>query len=269
MANRRPRSPSPPSTASLSRSPIAADPPPYFLPELIPEVARHLTSLQDFFALRAACRTYRALLPVTSSNLASQAPLLLVPSGDGTPCPALLHLPLHRIHRFRLPRTSRAGAEHVVTEFHPLGCRVAISNSYAISLPKHELSIIHLLTGERVCLPSPPGDFSHIISSGDLLVAWSYRDIFYYRFGTPEWRVAPTRHPNEFRDLILVKDTLYALTLDQRVAIVELPDNNNGLKLAILERGSKEHGHILLRSVERSKGFCVLQWQSGDRKWLQ
>ena len=42
-------------------------------------VARCLTNLQDFFALRAVCRTYRALLPLTSSNLASQAPLLLVP----------------------------------------------------------------------------------------------------------------------------------------------------------------------------------------------
>ncbi|CAO2177287.1 unnamed protein product [Urochloa humidicola] len=176
-ANHRPRSTSPPATdesSSLKLLLTAASI--YFPPELIPEVARRLTSLRDFFALRAACRAYRALLPLTPSNLASQAPLLLVVPRRATRCPAaLFHLPLTRIHRFRLPRTSRARAEDAVTKFHPLGCRVAISSSYYTS-PKHELSIVHLLTGERVCLPSPPFAFPRVLLSGDLVVAYWRRE---------------------------------------------------------------------------------------------
>ncbi|RLN04246.1 hypothetical protein C2845_PM13G24960 [Panicum miliaceum] len=113
LSNRR-RSCSPPATASLL----------YFPLELIPEVARRLTSLHDFFALRAVCRTYRALLPLTSSNLASQAPLLLVPFEDGSN--ALFHPTLRQIHRFRLHRMPLAGSDWAVTEFYPLGCRLAI-----------------------------------------------------------------------------------------------------------------------------------------------
>ncbi|CAO2200433.1 unnamed protein product [Urochloa humidicola] len=55
---RRRRSPSPPTTASS----------PYFPPELIPEVAKRLTNLQDFFALRAGCRTYRGRPPPSDLN---------------------------------------------------------------------------------------------------------------------------------------------------------------------------------------------------------
>ena len=91
----------------------------YFPPELIPEVARRLTNLQDLFALRAVCRTYRALLPLTSSNLASQAPLLLVPLEDGSK--ALFHPTLRLIHRFCLHLMARAGTDWRITRFHACG----------------------------------------------------------------------------------------------------------------------------------------------------
>ncbi|CAL5004830.1 unnamed protein product [Urochloa decumbens] len=285
-ANRRRRIPSPPSTASFSRSPtVATDPPPYFLPELIPEVARRLTSLQDFFALRAACRAYRALLPLTPSNLASQTPLLLVPCDDSE-SHALLHLPLRRIHRFRLPRTGLGATHDVVTEVRTFGCRVAISNTHYSRPPKRDLTIVHLLTGERVCLPSPTRVFDRILLSGDLVVSWEYDHIIYCRVGVPKWRMASVSLANDLYNLILVKDNIYALVNPgQRVALVDLPDenNNNGLKLTFLGGGFdiQEDGRVFslaecrgeLLLVIFSKGsegwFHVLQRQSEEGKWVR
>ncbi|CAO2207525.1 unnamed protein product [Urochloa humidicola] len=104
-------------TRRRRRSPPATASSPYFPPELISEVAKRLTNLQDFFALRAACRTYRSLLPLTSSKLclADDAP----PRPHGghlIPCPLPPHpppdpplprqAPCHkqiRLYRYRLP----------------------------------------------------------------------------------------------------------------------------------------------------------------------
>ena len=120
---------------------------PYIPAELVPDIAKHLTSLHDFFALRAACRAYRDLLPPSPANLASQAPLLLFPrmaSASG----ALFHVPLRRILRFRLPCT-----DHGLTEFYSFGCRVAIQDASRL-----DLRIRHLLTGKRAGArhPGPP-----------------------------------------------------------------------------------------------------------------
>ena len=71
---------------------------PYLPAELIPGIARHLTSLQDFFALRAACRAYRTALPASRAVLAAQPPHLLVPHHQ-SPSLALLHLPRRRLLR--------------------------------------------------------------------------------------------------------------------------------------------------------------------------
>ncbi|KAF8753073.1 hypothetical protein HU200_011725 [Digitaria exilis] len=157
-AGNRQRRSSPPATASL----------PYFPPELIPEVARRLTSLQDFFAIRAACRTYRALLTPTSSNLASQAPLLLVPVED-TLSHALFHPNLRRIHRFRLHRTLLANDDYASTDFHSLGGRLAI---YVVRGRVGTLSIVNLLTSERTCLSTPPDRIHRVLLYGDLVLTW-------------------------------------------------------------------------------------------------
>ncbi|CAL5000690.1 unnamed protein product [Urochloa decumbens] len=288
-ANRRPRSTSPPAIVeSLSRKPPATATASsfYFPPELIPRIASRLTSLQDFFALRAACRAYRALLPLTPSNLASQAPLLLV-SSDDSESHALLHLPLRRIHRFRLPRTGLGATHDVVTEVRTLGCRVAISNTHYSLPPKRDMTIVHLLTGERVCLPTPPRVFDRILLSGDIVVSWEYDHIIYCRVGAPKWRTASISLSYHLEHLILVKDTLYALVdPGQRLATVELPDNsndNNGLKLTFLGNGfdTQEHGARVFSLAEcrgelllvlmsmGSEWFHVLQWQSEERKWVR
>ncbi|KAL6661935.1 hypothetical protein ACP70R_001319 [Stipagrostis hirtigluma subsp. patula] len=229
-ASRR-RGRSPPATTSSPRDPVAtASSAAYFPPELIPEIASRLTSLQDFFALRAACRAYRALLPLTPSNLASQAPLLLFPH-MATGCEALFLLPQRRIHRFRLPVTILADDDiiHCFTSFHPLGCRVAIY--YDVDqLSRRELRIIHVLTGEEARLPSPPGQFCRVLLSGDLVLAWNYLDrtIQYRRNDASGWRVAAISKPYLFEDLIFVKGTLYALVSPgYRLAVVTLYINSS------------------------------------------
>jgi hypothetical protein len=64
MANRR-RSRSPPANRQRGCPPPPTASSLFFPSELIPEVAKRLTNLQDFFALRAA---YRALLPLTKAG---------------------------------------------------------------------------------------------------------------------------------------------------------------------------------------------------------
>lgn len=303
-AVRRRRVRSPPSTVSSSQSPGASASSPYFLPELIPEVARRLTNLQDLFALRAACRAYRALLPLTAPNLASQAPLLLVPRDATQPeSHTLFHLPLRRIHRFRLPSSSVAAADQIETAFHPLGCRLAIYRKYFCdrNIPRlgdcrvlqSDLSIVHLLTGERIRLPSPLFHVSRLLLADDLVVAWRCEwddmessdsgDIGYCRLGAPNWSVASIRSPNEIEDMVFVKGTLYALVNPgHRLAVVELPDHkNNNFRFVFLGRpfNLQEHeawsfclaecrGELLL-VIRRREGFIVLQWQTVEAKWVE
>ncbi|CAL5013983.1 unnamed protein product [Urochloa decumbens] len=296
-ANRRPWSTSPPAIVeSLSRRPPATATASsfYFPPELIPRIASRLTSLQDFFALRAACRAYRALLPLTPSNLASQAPLL-VPCDDSE-SHALLHLPLRRIHRFRLPRTGLGATHDVVTEVRTLGCRVAISQGRsqtcdssmsALVLNGVTNAIYSVSTASGSASPPPPRVFDRILLSGDIVVSWEYDHTIYCRVGAPKWRTAAISLSYHLEHLILVKDTLYALVdPDQRLATVELPDNsnnNNGLKLTFLGNGfdTQEHGarvfslaecrgELLLVLISMgSEWFHVLQWQSEERKWVR
>ncbi|CAO2183970.1 unnamed protein product [Urochloa humidicola] len=203
---RRRRSPSPPATASS----------PYFPPELIPKVAKRLTNLQDFFALRAGCRTYRALLPLTSTNLASQAPLLFVPLEDGE-SHGLFHPTLRRIHHFRFHYTPVAGGEDfAVTFFHSLGCHLAIYEMRGLrdQPTRYNLSIVNPFTRERTCLPSHPGHIGRVLLYGDLVLTWEFygRAIQYCRLNDADWRVASIFQPYQLYSLICVNGVLYALT---------------------------------------------------------
>ncbi|KAJ1269549.1 hypothetical protein BS78_07G220200, partial [Paspalum vaginatum] len=193
--------------------------------ELIPEVASRLTSLQDFFALRASCRAYRALLPLTSSNLASQAPLLLVDIGS-MPY-ALFHPTLRRIHRFD-----------------PIGCRLAICETEYM-LPRGpptriSFSILHLLTGERTCISSPPDRVSRVLLSGDLVLTLNWNPpqaIQYCHLEAADWRVAAITQPYSLVDLLYVNGVLYARAVGDlgcRLAVVELSENEGSVELVFL-----------------------------------
>ncbi|RLM60225.1 uncharacterized protein C2845_PM14G21550 [Panicum miliaceum] len=275
LSNRR-RSCSPPATASS----------PYFPPELIPEVARRLTSLQDFFTLRAVCRTYRALLPLTSSNLASQAPLLLVPFEDESN--ALFHPTLRQIHRFRLHRMHLplTGRDWAVTEFHPLGCRLAIYEIRGkVGQPSRcSLSIVSLLTGERTCLSGLPERISRVLLYGDLVLTWKYmeRAIQYCRLEAGDWRVASIIEPYKLQDLICVNGILYSLVIPgYRLAAVELSEDKNSVEL-VLGGNFDMHGEfpprlhlaeccgelILIRTMDLDpRVYHFFRWKFGEAKW--
>ncbi|XP_025822499.1 uncharacterized protein LOC112898391 [Panicum hallii] len=168
MANRR-RGRSPPATASTSRDPVAAAPSLNFPPDLLREIARRLTSLQEFFAL---CR---AALPVTPPNLASQAPLLLVPDAAAA-SHALLDI-RRGFLRFRFTRSHLTGE---TADIHSLGYRVAVDLR-----GRCQLRVVHVLTGERTRLPSPPSPFSGLLLSDDLVVAWHRLNLQQCRLGNP------------------------------------------------------------------------------------
>ncbi|CAO2190381.1 unnamed protein product [Urochloa humidicola] len=280
---RRRRSPSPPATASS----------PYFPPDLIPEVAKRLTNLQDFFALRAACRTYRALLPLTSSNLASQAPLLLVPVEDGE-SHALFHPTLHRIHRFRFrcaPFAVNKDGQTLFTDFHSLGCRLALYEHEANVGQRRRcsLSIVNLLTGERTFLSSPPNHIDRVLLYGDLVLTWNYfqRAIQYCRLEVADWHVASIIEPYALHCLICVNGVLYALVNPGYIlAIVELSENNNSVELVLLGgnldvlTGSMPEEYppefhlaecsgelILIMEDFDWRFYHVFKWKFGEAKW--
>ncbi|VAH85166.1 unnamed protein product [Triticum turgidum subsp. durum] len=240
-------------------------------------------TLQDFFALRGTCRTYRALLPLSSSNLAFQAPLLLVPH-KASSSEALLHIPLRRILRFRLPRTHLAHHDPSNAEFYSSSCRVAIEDSDAVGSHR-ELRICHLLTGEQVRLPDPLKFYEGIIFAGDLILTFNrYHDTVHYcRIGDNHWRAAGCDEGYRLCNLISLKATLYGLVLPNYcLAVVEL--DNSSVVLSFLGgelsaetvqnssmlRLAECHGELLLISAVRYPvGYQVFRWQSGDSKWVR
>ncbi|KAE8798786.1 hypothetical protein D1007_25973 [Hordeum vulgare] len=310
LGNRRTRSP-PPATAlastvtsssSSSSTNTKETASQYFLPELIPLIASRLTTLEDFFALRAACRAYRARLPLSSSNLASQGPLLLVHHKTSA-SEALFHVPLRRILRFRLPRAPVAHrpSSHScfgrlftppsfnLTFFNSFGWCVAIRDISATARPScTQLRICHLLTGERARLPDLPKYVGGVLFSDDLVLAFTptHRDIYYCRIGDAQWQAAQIDEGYGLYSLMFVKGTLYALIYpNHRLAVVEF--DNNSVVLSFLGDELSAHtvpadslavslaecnGEILLiikTGLFRTGLYHVFQWQSGDRKWTR
>ncbi|KAF7039977.1 hypothetical protein CFC21_049914 [Triticum aestivum] len=269
----------PPATtldSSSSPNPAATASSPYFLPEL----ASRLTTLQDFFALHA---TYRDLLPPSPSGLASQAPhLLLVPGSR-----ALFHLPLRRHLRFRLPLPDADPTTPAA--FYSFGCRVAIA-----SPSHHDLSFVHLLTGERFRLPHPPADFCRLLLSGDLVLAFLPtvgHVLKYCRLGDAEWRLASCSEAYVLEDLIFVKGTLHALvrsedagSLCYRLAVVKLSDTNSVEFTFFGDQLDTQAAHqclyfclaecldeLLLVGATgyTPEEFHVFRWQSREGKWTR
>jgi hypothetical protein len=257
---------------------------PYLPAELIPDIARHLTSLQDFFALRAACRAYRAALPPSRAVLAAQPPHLLVPHHQ-SPSLALLHLPRRRLLRFRESGAILASD----------GVRIATFDRLA-----RELTVMHLLSGERVRVPDAPTLFSHAVLAGDLVLLIAPGWVHYCRLGDGRWREACCRlepgrlWPGPYFDglhmtidMRPVNGVLYALLNTCQLAVVELMDT----KVQLLPLGGEVDKCVRdawMESRDFTLGECagepllifkfkasvklaykVFRWSSGDGRWLR
>jgi hypothetical protein len=272
------------SSSSSTNAAETASSSPYFPPDLIPLIASYLTTLHGFFALRAACRTYRALLPTSPANLASQLPLLLV-THKASVSEALFHAPLRRLLRFRLPCTRLDGRDPSYTRFYSFGWRVAIEDRNAHGRHR-DLRICHLLTGERARLPAHPNEFKGVIFSGDLVITFDLRShvLHYCRIGDAKWRAAFCDEDYRIYNLMFVKGTLYALIYpNYRLAVVEL--HNNSMELSFL--GDKSSARTVQKSTMSWLAECrgelllvvpvqcsppvyhVFCWQSEERKWAR
>uniref|UniRef100_A0ACD5XDD3 Uncharacterized protein n=1 Tax=Avena sativa TaxID=4498 RepID=A0ACD5XDD3_AVESA len=274
------------STASSSSSTNDAETTsssPYFLPELIPSISSRLTSLRDFFALRAACRTYRALLTPSPDNLAAQDPLLLVPLNTSA-SKALLHAPLRQIPHFSFPRIHLDRHHQYLIRLHTFGCRIAIHDPYNTADGRRQLSICHLLTGERARLPDHPKNIDGVIFSGDLVITFKeFRPALYYcRIGDVHWREALCDQGNLFFSLVLVKGTLYGLIYpNYRLAVIDLHNDSAHLSFLGDELTSQFLQDYSLFSLAECRGelllvvavehyplvYHVFQWQSRETEW--
>ncbi|KAL6601309.1 hypothetical protein ACP70R_044529 [Stipagrostis hirtigluma subsp. patula] len=276
---KRPRRRSPPAASSATPDAAAVSFSPSPPPDLIPDIACRLTSLEDFFALRASCRAYRALLPPSRALLASQPPLLLVALFPSF-AEALYHLPLRRLHRFRLP-----WGHHLPPSRHTLfyahGFLVTATTASAHYPPR--LLLLHLFSGEQLRLPKVPAPFTRVILSDDLVAVLflpGRPTVQHCHPGDALWRVACADAPHVFHDMLFVDGTLYAL-VGLRLAIVELSDTS--LELSFLGEELDDEsmpagmgftlgecaGEVLLISEDNMETmvYHVFRWVSADGKW--
>ncbi|KAK8460190.1 hypothetical protein SEVIR_2G293400v4 [Setaria viridis] len=261
-------------TSSSNPEPTRSPSPP---PDVVPDIASRLTSLEDFFALRASCRAYRALLPPSRGVLASQSPLLLValfPSFTE----ALFHLSLRRLHRFRLPWGHHLSLSRR-TLLYAHGYLVTVTYQYPA-----RLLLLHLFSGEQIRLPKVPAPFSRFILSDDLaavLFMPGSSTVQHCHLGDTLWSVACTDAPIVIDDMLFVHGTLYALVNGLRLAIVELLDNS--LELSFLGgeldddsipavgkiRLGECGGEVLLISEDPKEMmvYHVYRWVSEEGNW--
>ena len=252
-------------------------------PDVLPDIASRLTSLEDFFALRASCRAYRALLPPSRGVLASQSPLLLValfPSFSE----ALFHLSLRRLHRFRLP-----WGHHLPLSRHTLlyahGYLVTATTAGSSHYPPR-LLLLHLFSGVQIRLPKVPAPFTRVILSEDLAVVLflpGRPTVQHCRLGDALWRVVRADAPDVVDDMLFVDGTLYAL-VGLRLAIVELSENSLELSYLGGDLDDKSRpagglfrlglgecgGDVLLLISEDHEGmmvYRVFRWVPDEGKW--
>ncbi|KAM3392716.1 hypothetical protein ACQJBY_013723 [Aegilops geniculata] len=206
---------------------------PYIPAELVPDIAKHLTSLHDFFALRAGCRAYRAALPNCRALLANQPPHLLVPHTADPSLPlfkvlepgcaafslALFHVPDRRLLRFRarLPFARTGG---VLTSD---GARVA-----AVDGATGEILVTDLLSGAQARLPRPPLEYSRVILSGGYVFAPARgrTEIQYCSLWYAHWAVASYGGDFEIQDWRIVNGALYGLLPSCGLVMASLPKDN-------------------------------------------
>ncbi|XP_062188821.1 uncharacterized protein LOC133892090 [Phragmites australis] len=270
------------------RPAAAAVGPPYLPAELIPDIARHLKTLQDFFSLRAACRAYCAALPPSRAVLAAQPPHLLVPQHSPSRSQlALVHLPRRLLLRFREPS--------------PISSAVLASDGARVVTYDHlarELAVTHLLSGERVRVPDAPSLFSHAVLAGDLVLLIAPGWVHYCRLSDGRWRgeYCRLRDDSPWRgaffnglhmmvDMRSVNGVLYVLLNTCQLAVAELLDNkvelvllggevdeyvrNAWMESKIFMLGECAGEPLLIFKVSTEPAYKLFRWKSGEDRWVK
>lgn len=238
-----------------------ADGGPYIPAELIPDIAKHLTSLNDIFALRAGCRAYRAALPLCRDLLAAQPPCLLVPHSASPSLPlfgllepgcpafslALFHLPDRRLHRFRarLPFARTGGV--LASD----GTQVlAVDNATG------EIIVTHLLTGAQVRVPKPPLAHDRVILTGGYVFAPAAgrNDVQYCMPWNAQWSVASYGAGHEIQDWRIVNGALHGFLPTGGLVGASL-SKDKSMELWLL--GGEFDEQVLL-AMQESKGSPIL-----------
>ncbi|XP_047065402.1 uncharacterized protein LOC124673351 [Lolium rigidum] len=239
---------------------------PYIPAELIPDIAKHLTNLNDIFALRGGCRAYRAALPLSRDLLAAQPPCLLVPHSATSPslplfnllepgCPsfslALFHVPDRRLHRFRarLPFARTGG---VLTSD---GAQVVAVDAAAAG----EIIVTHLLYGAQARLPKPPLPHDRVILTGGHLFApaTGRTDVQCCSpWTSPQWTVASYGGEHEIQDWHIVNGVLYGF-LPTCGLVSASPSKDSSSSLDIWHHGGEFDPQVLL-AMQESKGAPLL-----------
>uniref|UniRef100_A0A0E0J5A5 Protein kinase domain-containing protein n=1 Tax=Oryza nivara TaxID=4536 RepID=A0A0E0J5A5_ORYNI len=232
-ADAKGEAPAPPLTASgdsSSPTPAAAADSSSPSLDLIPDIARRLTSLEHFFSLRAS------YLPASRRLLASQSPLLLV-SLYPSFAEAFFHPRLRRLHRFRLPwghhlppsrYTLLYAHGFLVTATHR---RQQLPAKAPPPPPLHRRAAPPP-QGLRALLPRHPHGGP---PRRHLLGRPGRATVQHCHPGDALWRVASAPAPHVFDDLISVNGTLYAL-VGLRLATLKLSESSLELPFLGKER---------------------------------
>ncbi|KAJ1290517.1 hypothetical protein BS78_02G250200 [Paspalum vaginatum] len=267
-----------PTSSSIPEASVSQYPSPP--PDLVPDIASRLTSLEDFFAMRASCRAYRALLPPSRGVLASQSPLLLIALFPSFP-EALFHLSLRRLHRFRLPWGHHLPPSRR-TLLYAHGYLVTATTASSHYPPR--LLLLHLFSGEQLRFPKIPAPFTRVILSDDLtavLFLPGRPTVQHCHPGDALWRVARADAPHVVDDMLFVDGVLYALVNGLRLAIVELSDSS--LELSFLGEEVDDEsrpaggrfmlgecgGEVLLITEDHTEMivYRVFRWVFQEGKW--
>ncbi|CAM0907875.1 unnamed protein product [Alopecurus aequalis] len=271
-----------------------ADGGPYIPAELIPDIAKHLTSLNDIFGLRLCCRAYRAALPLCRGLLAAQPPCLLVPHSASPSLPlfhllepgcpafslALFNLPQRRLHRFRarLPFSRAAG---VLTSD---GATVA-----ALDDATGEIILAHLLSGAQARIPKAPLPHGRVILTGGCVFAPAAgrTEIQFCSPWNAQWTVASYGGDLEIQDWRIVNGALYGLLPTAGLVMASLPKGNS---MELWQLGGELDIHII-QAMRDSRGggmllgdcggelllifkvgaidpaYKIFRWDANDAKW--